>query len=311
MTITIDYSIQLAAAKLAYVAALRQKAGDIEGSAKLYQKAITVYFYYNSNGGDNTTAEKQALEAQYLQWAKQVQSEYETVPQQGLPPILPQDFQASETVAGIAKISTQTLVEDTNASDDSTIISPQKHWQGFRYALTQSWVWQLLQEFATAPKFSSLTASKYLKLDGSQNVISQDIPAADIVTSASQTFVSNSQIASWTAKVSDYVWSTVTAATQALIVGSGYIMNRGTLITATLPATAAVGQKIYCVGLGAGFFQIAQNAGQSIQHGAATTTVGVGGSLTSTGARDVVELLCVTANTTFRVINSIGTFTVV
>ena len=311
MTITIDSAIQLVAAKLLYVAGLKEKEGDLDYSHELFAKGIEVMFYYNSNGGINTTAQQQALEAKYIQWGKQVESDYNSVVLSGLPPMIPFNYNATETIAGIAKISTQTLVEDINASDDSTIVSPQKHWQGFRYALTQSWVWQLAQEFAAAPIFSSLTVSKYLKLDGSGNVTSQDIPAADIVVSSSRNFATNAQIASWTAKVSDYVWSVITAATTPLIVGGGYIMNRGTLITATLPATAAVGQRIYCVGQGAGFFSIAQNAGQSIQHGAATTTVGVGGSLTSTAATDLVELICITADTTFRVTNYIGTFTVV
>jgi len=50
------------------------------------------------------------------------------------------------------------------------------------------------------------------------------------------------------------VWTEVTDATVNLAVNSAYIMNRGTLITATLPVTAAKGSIIKITGLGAGLF---------------------------------------------------------
>jgi len=106
-------------------------------------------------------------------------------------------------------------------------------------------------------------------------------------------------------------WTEVTDATVNLVGNSAYIMNRGTLITATLPATAAKGSVIKITGLGAGLFLIAQNALQSINFCSATTTVGIGGSLAATQAYDGVELVCVVANTTFNVTSSIGNLTLV
>ncbi len=106
-------------------------------------------------------------------------------------------------------------------------------------------------------------------------------------------------------------YTEVTAATQALAVDNGYIMNRGTLITATLPAVAAQGSIIDIIGKGAGGWLIAQNAGQTIHFGTSNTTTGATGTLASTAQYDCVELICITANTDFVVKSVIGNLTVV
>lgn len=108
-----------------------------------------------------------------------------------------------------------------------------------------------------------------------------------------------------------FAWTEVTAATVALAVNNGYIMNRATAITATLPATAAQGSIIQLVGKGAGLSIIAQNSGQTIHFGNQNTTTGVSGSLTATNQYDAIELLCITANTDFSVVASQGNWTVV
>lgn len=105
-------------------------------------------------------------------------------------------------------------------------------------------------------------------------------------------------------------WTDVTGATQALAVNHGYIMNRGTLITATLPALAAEGDIIDIVGKGVGGWLIAQNAGQTIHYGAQNTTTGALGSLASMLQYDCVTLICTTANTDFVVKSSIGNLSV-
>jgi hypothetical protein len=106
-------------------------------------------------------------------------------------------------------------------------------------------------------------------------------------------------------------WTDVTGATQALAVNNGYIMNRATLITATLPATAAEGSIIALVGKGAGGWLIAQNSGQTIHFGTLNTTTGATGTLASSAQYDCVEIICTTANTDFVVRSSIGNLTVV
>lgn len=96
-----------------------------------------------------------------------------------------------------------------------------------------------------------------------------------------------------------------------MAVDNGYIANKGTLLTATLPATAAQGTVIRIQGKGIGLFAIAQNAGQTIHFGTSSTTTGVGGSITSQNTYDSIELVCITADTDFAVMSSVGNFTIV
>lgn len=108
-----------------------------------------------------------------------------------------------------------------------------------------------------------------------------------------------------------FTWIEITGTTTGLAGGTGYIMNNGSQITATLPAACALGDVIQIVGKGAGGYQIAQNAGQTIHFGSSDTTTGAGGSLTTTNQYDAIELVCTAANTDFTVLDSVGSFTVV
>jgi hypothetical protein len=105
-------------------------------------------------------------------------------------------------------------------------------------------------------------------------------------------------------------WNVITGTSSGMAVNNGYIGNNAGGVTFTLPVTAAVGSTFSITGLQASW-TIAQNAGQTIYLGSSTTTTGVGGSLASTHARDVVSLVCVVANLDFQVISSIGNITVV
>ena len=91
----------------------------------------------------------------------------------------------------------------------------------------------------------------------------------------------------------------------------GVLANKasGTL-TATLPSTAAVGKVIRVSGM-QNTWRIAQNASQKINFGKTSTTVGTGGYLESSNARDAVELVCCVANTEWNVISSIGNIVIV
>jgi hypothetical protein len=109
-----------------------------------------------------------------------------------------------------------------------------------------------------------------------------------------------------------FAWNNVAAGTQALAVNQGYITNNGaSLVTYTLPVTAAQGTTIKVAGFSAGGWTIAQNSGQQVNFGNKATTAGVGGSLSSTNQYDQISLLCVTANTTWVVLDSVGNITVV
>lgn len=112
-------------------------------------------------------------------------------------------------------------------------------------------------------------------------------------------------------------WSEITAASVQLVPNNGYIMNRGTLITATLPteddsAAAGIGATIVIMGKGAGLFLIAQNALQQINYGSSPTSAGIGGSIASTNQWDSITLRLIdAAGLIWSVSDSIGNLTVV
>jgi hypothetical protein len=106
-------------------------------------------------------------------------------------------------------------------------------------------------------------------------------------------------------------WSVITA-DQTAAINSGYITNKtGTVLTLTLPTTAAVGSVIRVSGMNATGWKIAQNASGVIHFGKTDTTTGTGGSISSTLTRDAVELVCCVANNEWNVISSVGNITIV
>ncbi len=108
-----------------------------------------------------------------------------------------------------------------------------------------------------------------------------------------------------------FSWTDVTGTSQLMAVNNGYTANNASLVTLTLPTTAVYGSLLAVIGKGAGGWKVAQNASQQIVFGSSSTTSGIGGSLASTNAHDVVHIFCSTANTGFTVTNSIGNLTVV
>jgi hypothetical protein len=108
----------------------------------------------------------------------------------------------------------------------------------------------------------------------------------------------------------EFVWNQVTTS-QVMLVKNGYVTNNSSVVTLTLPPTSVFGDLIEVAGKGAGGWAIVQNAGQQIHAGNLNTTLGVGGSLSSTLTFDNVKLLCITDNTDWEVINIEGNITVV
>ena len=102
-----------------------------------------------------------------------------------------------------------------------------------------------------------------------------------------------------------------TGATQAMAINTPYIANYGSLITFTLPATAALGSIVAVEGKGAGGWKIAQQASQYIRFISVSSVAGTGGSLASTAQYDVVRLKCTTADVGWTVIYSEGNLSVV
>ncbi len=108
-----------------------------------------------------------------------------------------------------------------------------------------------------------------------------------------------------------FTWNEETGTSATMAVDNGYIANNGGLVTLTLPTTAAVGSIVRVAGKGAGGWRIAQNAGETINFGSSPTTPGAGGYLEFTNQFDAVELVCITANTDWNVLSSVGNITVV
>ena len=108
--------------------------------------------------------------------------------------------------------------------------------------------------------------------------------------------------------VGSVVWNDVSGTTQAAAINSGYIISNAGQTTVTLPATAAEGSVFGVAGKGAAGWILQANTGQTIHFGNASTSSG--GSLTSTNLYDSVQIVCVTANTTFTVLCAVGNLTV-
>lgn len=108
-------------------------------------------------------------------------------------------------------------------------------------------------------------------------------------------------------------WTEVTGTSQSLAVQNGYVTNNGSLVTLTMPTSAAIGDIIEVVGKGAGGWTVVYTTGQSIKFGNIATTTTTG-SLASTNANDSIKLVCTTASGSapiFTVTSSVGNITYV
>lgn len=92
-------------------------------------------------------------------------------------------------------------------------------------------------------------------------------------------------------------WNSVSTS-GAMIADNGYLTTGGSLVTLTLPSTAAFGTGLAVIGSGAGGWQIATGAGQTVQVGSATAST----SVSSTNRYDSIYLICTTANTVWSVL---------
>lgn len=105
-------------------------------------------------------------------------------------------------------------------------------------------------------------------------------------------------------------WTTVAVNTQT-VNGTGYWTNNAGTLELTLPVSAGVGSQV-AAGNITGDFVIKQNANQFIQFGNLTTTVGVGGSITSNAIGDNIFITCRVQDLEWEVTSSVGAaFTVV
>lgn len=105
-------------------------------------------------------------------------------------------------------------------------------------------------------------------------------------------------------------WQTISAS-QALVANNGYFCTGGGALLLSLPATSVIGDTIEVVLNGATSWAITQGAGQSIRIGIDVSTVGAGGSVSSTEQGDWIRLICQTANTVWLACSDTGNFNVV
>lgn len=109
---------------------------------------------------------------------------------------------------------------------------------------------------------------------------------------------------------SGLTWSVITGASQAMSVNNGYIANRAGTVAFTLPTTSAVGDMLAVTGINtATGWSIGYTTNQQIFFGTSSATITTG-TLASVNIRDTVYLVCVVANLTWNVVNSIGNITV-
>lgn len=94
-----------------------------------------------------------------------------------------------------------------------------------------------------------------------------------------------------------FTWTDVTGGSASVIAGNGYIADKSTLTTFTLPTNNAIGDTIKIMGKGTGGWTIVYATGQSIVFGSVSTTTTTG-ALSSTNQNDCVELVCTTASAT-------------
>lgn len=96
-------------------------------------------------------------------------------------------------------------------------------------------------------------------------------------------------------------FNSVTGTSATMVSNNAYQANNAGLVTLTLPATSSFGDIIWVSGYGAGGWQVAQNAGQSIIVGASVSTVGATGYIASSNQYDSIQLFCAVSNTTWQV----------
>lgn len=97
------------------------------------------------------------------------------------------------------------------------------------------------------------------------------------------------------------------AASQPMVADNGYVcIAPGGALVLSLPAVSAQGQEIEVYLDGATSWQITQAANQQILYGNTNTTLGVGGSITSTSQGDSIRILCTVTNLRWIVLAGIG-----
>jgi hypothetical protein len=105
-------------------------------------------------------------------------------------------------------------------------------------------------------------------------------------------------------------WSVI-GVSGTLVVNTGIFCTTGAALSFALPATSIVGDVIEIVLDGSTSWTVTQAANQQIKIGISTTTLGVGGSMTSSAQGDSVMMVCSVANLIWNVVSSMGNPTII
>jgi hypothetical protein len=104
-------------------------------------------------------------------------------------------------------------------------------------------------------------------------------------------------------------WTVITI-NQTAVINNGYFCNKAGTLALALPAASAVGDVIEVININTTTgTQFTQAAGQQIFFAGSSTTLGVGGTLTSTQVGDTIKLICRTANLTWFASSIVGNWT--
>lgn len=105
-------------------------------------------------------------------------------------------------------------------------------------------------------------------------------------------------------------WNAEATGSVSCAVNNAYWTNNGaSLVTYTLPSTAAQFSIVQIQGLSSGGWKIVYGSGASIVAGNLTSTTTTG-NISSVDATSGVTLLCTTANTGWQVISGVGVYSV-
>ena len=154
--------------------------------------------------------------------------------------------QATETLRGTGKVITAAIIADETNTDDQRFVTGIKLWQNFWtrvLAITHTFAAKIT--FSTAPRFSSVTASQYLKVDASKDLSSVSaIPAPDVTEDSTHRFITDVERLKWNKfSYTDTVLGTATS-------GLGHHFSKSVLIPANTISSGALNIKGRAVKIG-------------------------------------------------------------
>jgi hypothetical protein len=111
--------------------------------------------------------------------------------------------QANESIRGTAKIVTAVIIADETSTDDERIVTTKKLWLNFwTRVLAIAHTFAAKITFTTSPRFDSVTASQYLKVDSNKDLTSvYAIPATDITEDSTHRFATDTEKTEWNNKI--------------------------------------------------------------------------------------------------------------